>query len=43
MHVTLMFTSMFVFLQDAAVVIKKFMARDPNEMNFTVVALAQAD
>lgn len=30
-------------IEDAAVVIKKFMARDPNEMNFTVVALAQAD
>ena len=28
--------------QDTAVVVKKFMARDPENLNFTVVALAQA-
>lgn len=30
-------------IEDAALVIKQFIARDPDEMNFTVVALAQAD
>lgn len=29
-------------LQDTAAVVKKFMARDPEELNFTVVALTKA-
>jgi ubiquitin carboxyl-terminal hydrolase L3 len=31
------------FLQDAAKVCRNFMARDPNELRFTVVALASND
>lgn len=31
-----------VCLQDAAEVCKKFMARDPQELRFTVVALSKA-
>ncbi|KAL6484745.1 hypothetical protein MHYP_G00067900 [Metynnis hypsauchen] len=30
------------FLEDAAEVCKKFMARDPQELRFTVVALSKA-
>ena len=29
-----------ILFQDTAVVVKKFMARDPENLNFTVVALA---
>ena len=29
-------------LQDTAVVVKQFMARDPDELNFTVTALSKA-
>ena len=29
--------------QDTAEVIKKFMARDPDSLNFTVVALSKSD
>ena len=32
----------FVSLQDTTEVVKKFMARDPESLNFTVVALAKA-
>lgn len=31
------------FLQDAAEVAKKFMARDPDEVNFTLMALSKAE
>jgi len=30
-------------LEDTALVVKEFMARDPTEVNFTVIALAKAD
>jgi hypothetical protein len=30
-------------LEDTAEVVKKFMARDPDNLNFTVVALAKAN
>jgi hypothetical protein len=32
-----------VCLQDTISVVKKFMARDPEEINFTLMALAQVD
>ena len=32
---------LFIILQDTAAVVKKFMERDPEEVRFTVVALAK--
>jgi len=36
-------TTASTLLEDTAVVIQKFMARDPDNLNFTVVALAKAE
>jgi len=35
--------SLILSLQDAAKVVQQFMARDPTEVHFTVVALAKVD